>query len=85
MYKFCMQLLLLLLLLSSLEIGEKSPKFLSLFNKSYKSEKSTTTHFYFRHTQNWKSPPFLKTVEAHESTAKFGFGSKLCATGVLKE
>jgi hypothetical protein len=82
MYKFCMQLLLLLLL-SSLEIGEKSPKFLSLFSKSYKSEKSTTTHFYFRHTENWKSPPFLKTVQGHESTAKFG--SKLCATEVLKE
>ncbi len=35
-------------------------------------------------TENWKSPPpFLKTVEGHESTAKFG--SKLCATGVVKE
>jgi hypothetical protein len=56
--------LLLLLPLSSLEILEKSPKIsLTLQQTLQKWGISTTTHFYFRYTENWKWPPFLKTVE----------------------
>jgi hypothetical protein len=61
-------LLLLLLLLSSLEIGEKkSPKIsLTLLQQILqKVRNQLRPTFTFRYTENWKSPPFLKTVEGH--------------------
>lgn len=49
-----------------------------------KSEKSTTTHFYFPIHRKLEIITISKDCRrADESTAKFG--SKLCATGVLKE